>query len=170
MKRTLILLLVATVIPAALGQAPKKHGEVASLEKVEIQGEAKPGASVVALVHVKLEKGWHVQSNKPSEPTYVPTVLNLSPTEGVRVTAIKYPEGKSEKVQGLPKPLSIYDEDFTINALLTLDAKASLPLTIPGALNYQACQGAICYPPRKLKLNIVLGGEEKQKQASRAGP
>src|SRR5438874_5162823 len=98
------------------GLAEKIPGEAASLDKVEIQGEVKPGGNIVAVVHVKLEKNWHVQSNKPSEPSYIPTVLNLSPTPGVKPGTIKYPEGKSEKVQGIEKPLSVYDGDFQISA------------------------------------------------------
>jgi hypothetical protein len=160
--RPIFLSLALLTLPlASTAQAPKKPGEAASLDKVEIQGDAKPGGKFVAVVRVKLEKNWHVQSNKPSEPSFIPTVLALPTTPGVSVTAIKYPEGKSEKVQGLPKPLSVYEEDFQVNVLMTLDARAKLPLTIPAVLNYQACQGATCYPPKKLKFDIVIGGEAK---------
>src|SRR5437667_4535697 len=155
-----VLALLAVPISAV---AQKKPGEAASIRKVEIQGDAKPGGNVVAIVHVKLEKAWRLQSNKPSEPNFIPTELKLAPTPGVKVTTIKYPEGKAEKVEGLSKPLSVYDGDFQITALLTLDAKARLPLTIPATLSYQACQGATCYPPRKLKFDIAVGGEAKQK-------
>jgi len=164
MKRSfLALALLASSFAVAAAEAQKKPGEAASLDKVEIQGDAKAGGNVVAVVHVKLEKNWHVQSNKPSEPNYIPTVLMLAPTPGVTVTTIKYPEGKSEKVAGLAKPLSVYEEDFQINVLLALDARAKLPLTIPAVLTYQACQGASCYPPKKLKLEIAVGGEAKPK-------
>jgi hypothetical protein len=161
MKKSLFVLLLLTLTICAAAQ--KKTGEAASIGKVEIQGDAKPGGNVVAIVPVKLEKAWHVQSNKPSEPNYIPTVLELAPVPGVKVTTIKYPEGKAEKVQGQAKPLSVYDGDFQISALLTLDAKARLPLTIPATLNYQACQGATCYPPKKLKFDIAVGGEAKPK-------
>ena len=164
MKRSfLALALLASSFAVAAAEAQKKPGEAASLDKVEIQGDAKAGGNVVAVVHVKLEKNWHVQSNKPSEPNYIPTVLMLAPTPGVTVTTIKYPEGKSEKVQGLAKPLSVYAEDFRINVLLTLDARARIPLTIPAVLSYQACQGATCYPPKRLKFDITLGADAKQK-------
>jgi len=143
--------------------AEKKPGETATVEKVEVQGEAKPGGRVVAVVHVKLEKDWHVQSNKPSEPSFIPTALTFAPTPGVKPGAIKYPEGKAEKVQGLAKPLSIYEGEFQISALLSLDARARFPLTIPATLSYQACQGAACYPPKKLKFDIKIGGEAKPK-------
>src|SRR5256885_15473176 len=159
----IVIALLGVPLAVAAAEAQKRPGEAASLDKVEIQGEPKPGGSVVAVVHVKLEKNWNVQWNKPSEPNYIPTVLTLAPTPGVTVTTIKYPEGKSEKVQGIAKPLSIYEEDFQINVLLTLDTRAKVPLTIPAILGYQACQGASCYPPKKLKLEIVVGGEAKQK-------
>ena len=163
--RNIFAFIALLAMPLAIraAETQKKPGEAASLDKVEIQGDAKAGGNVVAVVHVKLEKNWHVQSNKPSEPNYIPTVLMLAPTPGVTVTTIKYPEGKSEKVAGLAKPLSVYEEDFQINVLLALDARAKLPLTIPAVLTYQACQGASCYPPKKLKLEIAVGGEAKPK-------
>jgi len=161
MKTCFLLLALLTLPISAVAQ--KKPAEAATIGREEIQGDAKPGGNVVAIVHVKLEKAWHVQSNKPSEPNFFATVLKLAPTPGVKVTTIKYPEGKAEKVQGLAKPLSVYDGDFQISALLTLDAKARLPLTIPATLSYQACRGATCYPPKKLKFDIAVGGEAKQK-------
>ncbi len=161
MKNLFVLLALLALAISAVAQ--KKPGEAATIGKVEIQGDAKPGGKAVANVQVKLEKAWHVQSNKPSEPNFIPTVLTLAPTPGVKVTAIKYPEGKAEKVQGLAKPLSVYDGDFQISALLKLDANARLPLTIPATLSYQACQGATCYPPKKLKIDIAVSGEAKQK-------
>ena len=161
MKNSLVLLSLLILPLSALAQ--KKPGEAASIGKVAIQGDAKPGGKVVANVQVKLEKAWHVQSNKPSEPNFIPTELKLAATPGVKVTSIKYPEGKSEKVDGLEKPLSVYEGDFQISASLTLDAKARPPLTIPATLSYQACQGATCYPPKKLKFDITVGGEPKQK-------
>jgi len=160
--QSLFVAITLLAVPLA-SLAEKKPGEAASLDKVEVQGEVKPGGNIVAVVHVKLDKNWHLQSNKPSEPSFIPTVLTLSPTPGARANTIKYPEGKAEKVQGIAKPLSVYDGDFQISALLTLDAQARLPLTIPATLSYQACQGATCYPPKKLKFDIVVGGEAKPK-------
>jgi|ERR1041385_7289668 hypothetical protein len=163
MKGIFLSVALLTAASACTAQTLKKPGEAASIDRVEVQPGAKAGGNAVAVVHVKLEKNWHVQSNKPSEPTFIPTVLTLSPLPGVKVTAIKYPEGKAEKVQGQPKPLSVYDGDFQISVLLRLDAKAKLPLTIPATLSYQACQGATCYPPKKLKLEIKVAGEANPK-------
>jgi DsbC/DsbD-like thiol-disulfide interchange protein len=143
--------------------AQKKPGEAASLDKVEIQGVVKPGGAFSAVVHVKLDQGYHTHSNQPSEPNFIATVLKVEAKNGVKVGAIKYPEGKSEKVKGLEKPLSIYEDHFAITVPITLEDKARLPVSIPATLTYQACQGATCYPPKKLSFDIlVMAGAKKQ--------
>ena len=75
MKNLFVVIALLALPISAVAQ--KKPGEAASIGKVEIQGEAKPGGSVAAIIKVKLEKAWHVQSNKPSEPNFIPTVLTL---------------------------------------------------------------------------------------------
>jgi hypothetical protein len=37
-----------------------------------------------------------------------------------------------------------------------LSAAAKLPLTVHASLDYQACRGAVCYAPQKLKFDIAL--------------
>lgn len=143
--------------------AQQKIGEAASLGKVEIRGKVKSGATVTAVIHIKIQKGYHTHSNKPSESNFIPTKLDLTPPVGVKTGSIKYPEGKSEKVQGLEKPLSVYEDEFQISVPLSLDGKATLPLTFPATLSYQACQGATCYPPKKLKFDIALPRGTKEK-------
>jgi thiol:disulfide interchange protein len=83
-------------------------------------------------------------------------VLTLIPPADVKVGRIKYPEGKSEKVKDLDKPLSVYEKQFQISVPLTVSKDAILPLTVPATLTYQACQGAVCYRPEKLKFEISL--------------
>src|SRR5881396_2699105 len=83
--------------------AQKRPGEAASIQRVEIKGEAVPGGKVAAVIKVHLEKGYHVHSNKPSDPKYIGTVLILETPAGVRAGAVDYPKGKLEKVAGLDR-------------------------------------------------------------------
>ncbi|MBI1841279.1 MAG: protein-disulfide reductase DsbD N-terminal domain-containing protein [Verrucomicrobia bacterium] len=136
--------------------APKKPGEAVSLKAVVIKGIAKPGSEITAVLQFKVDEGYHVQANPPSEPTYIPAVLTLNPAQGVLALPAKYPAGKEEKLAGLEKPLLVYDGTFEITVPMRLAADAKLPLTISGVLGYQACRGAVCYPPRKLKLSADI--------------
>ena len=160
MKRILFAVFAVLVPLAVLAQ--KKQGEAATVKSVEIKGDLKPGADVTAVVDVVLDKEYHTHSNKPSEPQFIPTVLTVAPTAGVKVGAVKYPEGKPLRVKGLTKPLSVYEKQFQLSVPLTILADAKLPITVPANLGYQACQGAVCFPPKKLKLEIVLDPARKK--------
>ena len=147
---------VAFALSLVAASAQLKTPDYVKLGKTEIEGSAAPGARVNAKLHFKIEKGYHTQSHKPSEEYFIPTVLKLENVAGIRVGEIKYPKGHDEKVEGLDKPLSVYDEEFIVTVPLALSAQAQLPATLTGTLNYQACKGATCYPPKKLKVEIKL--------------
>ena len=153
--RTLICVLTCCVMPLA-AFAQKKPGEAVSLDGIEIKGEAIPGGRATAVIRFKLEKGYHTHSNKPSEPQFIATLLTLGEAKGVKAGTVAYPEGKSEKVAGLAKPLSVYEEQFELSVPIGITAAAKLPVTIPASLHYQACQGAQCYRPYDLKFDLVL--------------
>lgn len=154
MKRLGLMLVVLGLTVPCLAQ--KRPGEAATFDKVEFKGGVKAGATVTAVLHFKIEKGFHTHSHQPSEPNFIPTVLTLTSTNGVKTGKVTYPEGKAEVVEGLAKPLSVYEGGFQLQVPLTIEAGASLPATVPGTLSYQACKGATCYPPKKLKFDLVL--------------
>jgi hypothetical protein len=136
--------------------AQKRPGEAVTLEKTEFKGEVKAGTTATAVLHFKIEKGFHTHSHQPSESNFIATVVSIPPTNGVMAGKITYPEGKAETVEGLSKPLSLYEGEFKLEVPIKVDATATLPATVPGTLTYQACKGATCYPPKKLKFDLVL--------------
>lgn len=158
MKRFITCL--AVILPILVLGAQKNPGEAASIEAVEIKGQAAAGGRVTAVVKVKLAKGYHVHSNKPSQPEYIPTVLTVESAAGVKAGTVVYPEGRSERIAGLAKPLSVFEDRFEMSVPLGLAASAKLPITVPATLSYQACQGATCYAPQQLKFQIQLPAEK----------
>jgi DsbC/DsbD-like thiol-disulfide interchange protein len=147
---------LAVVLSTGLCLAQKKSKDYVQLAGIKIEGKATPGARVSATLHFKINKGYHTQSHKPSEEFFIPTVVKLKSAAGIRVGKVAYPKGHNEKVDGLDKPLSVYDEEFRITVPLAISAQAKLPATLKGTLDYQACKGAVCYPPQKLKIEIKL--------------
>ena len=155
--KTRILLLSLLLLPLAVF-AQKKPGEVVTIQGVEIKGDAKPGATVSAMVRVQVEKGHYTQSSKPSDQFFVATSLVAATNvPGVTMGAVGVPEGKVYEKKDLPKPLSIYEGDYTLTVPLTLASNASVPIEIPATLRYQACRGSECYPPRTLTFTIPVG-------------
>jgi hypothetical protein len=154
------LALLLTWFPAT-AQVAKKPGEAVKMQEVKLKGNPAPGADVTAVVSFAIDQGYHTHSNKPSEPNFIATVLTVARTNGVTAGTAVYPKGKSQKVEGLDKPLSLYEEHFTISIPLKLEATAQLPLTVAASLRYQACQGAQCFPPKTLKFEIPLPASSK---------
>ena len=153
-----VSILVVCLAPF-IASAAKPPGEAATITSIELKGEARPGSVVKAVIKVKLEKAYHVHSHKPSEENFIATVLTLEPSAGIKAGDIAYPKGKSLKVDGLDIPLSVYEDEFEITVTLGVSAQAKLPAVIPATLRYQACQGAQCYAPQRLKLEIKLPGK-----------
>lgn len=156
MKNIALLILGLCLVPWA-AMAQRKLGEAATIQSVEVKGDPMPGGKVTAVVKVAIEHGYHTHSNKPSEPQFIATVVKVDGAPGVRVGAITYPQGKTEKIAGLDKPLSIYQGEVEISVVLGLTGSVKLPLKIPASLRYQACQGAQCYAPQSLKFEIPVG-------------
>ena len=155
---TLLFALVA--LPLAHVAADKKPGEVAAIQSVVLKSGRSPSAKITAVIKVKLNQGYHVHSSQPSEANFIATVLSLETPAGLKVGPINYPKGKSVKVAGLDKPLSIYEDQFEVSVPLTFDPKTTPPLVIPATLQYQACEGARCYPPARLKFDLKLRDRE----------
>ena len=117
---------------------------------------AASGASLRILARFELKEGYHVHSNEPSEDYFIATVLTVTNAPGATAGKVVYPKGKSYPLAGLDKPLSIFEKEFTLEVPVTLTPAAVLPVKLPAVLAYQACQGARCYPPRKLKLDLTV--------------
>lgn len=148
------------VLLPMVAMAQAKLGEAATIESVQVKGDAVPGGRVTAVVKVKLAKGYHIHSDQPSQPEFIPTVLKFGAVAGVKAGRVSYPPPKTERVKGLEKPLSLFEEQFEISVPLGLSAAVKLPVSVPATLSYQACQGAICYKPHDLKFEIPLAASK----------
>lgn len=156
----LVLMLTLGLLAPVSAQTAKKLGEAVSVDAVKVKGTPAPGREVIAVVTFNIDEGYHTHSHKPSDPNFIATVLTVAPTKGVTPGNVVYPKGKAQKVEGLDKPLSLYEGQFTISVPLKLEAGVALPAQVPATLRYQACQGAQCYPPKNLKVEITLAPEK----------
>jgi uncharacterized protein YcnI len=92
------------------------------------------GQNFEAAVVVNIAKGFHMNSNKPSEDYLIPTTLTPNPPAGIKVVDTIYPPGQMKTFTFSPKkPLNVYTDSVTLK--LKLAAESSAPLgavSIPG--------------------------------------
>lgn len=114
---------------------------------VETDG-AHAGQTLRVALKVTLPETLHVQSDRPRDPSLIPTVLSLDPPAGFTLAALVYPESSELKQEGLAEPLVVFGHEFVTGAHLAIGADvAPGTFLIPGRLRYQACDDKVCYAP-----------------------
>ena len=114
-----------------------------------------PGSEVRVALRVQLPEGYHMNSNKPRDPMLIPVVLtvpspDLSLPAGITVSEIVFPQPADLKQRGADQPLSVFEHEFAIGVVLTVDAGvAAGTITVPARLRYQACDETMCYIPTR---------------------
>jgi thiol:disulfide interchange protein DsbD len=115
------------------------------------------GQSVRAVLQLHLPKGFHVQSNKPRDPSLIPTVLTVDVPAGVTVSEIVFPPATDLQQIGQAQPLAVFEQDFNIGIQFAVASSApSGALNIPARLRYQACDENLCYLPSTAPFHWTL--------------
>lgn len=158
-KKILVLVwivLISNLIFAQFGmQAPKAQIKAfASLDNIQPESEVK------IAIKVSIEDEWHINSDKPNEDFLIPSSLMIDTSLGFSLSKIKFPKAHDITLGFSETPLSVYEGDVYIGAILRVPSNIQLgevPLVIE--FEFQACDNATCLPPISvfdtLKLNIV---------------
>jgi len=150
---------VASLIVAAtaVGVSAQIVRPKAELTPSVVTPTVKAGAPVHVALKVKLPGDVHVQSDKPRDPSLIPTVLTIDAPAGVTLGKIRYPSPRDLKQEGQKLPLAVFGPEFTIDVDLTLEKSATAgDLVVPAHLKYQACNESVCFPPAKADAQWTL--------------
>jgi cytochrome c biogenesis protein CcdA/thiol-disulfide isomerase/thioredoxin len=144
-KLALILCVVVAGAGAVSAQIRRPQASVTPL----VERPSAPAGSPVRLaLKVTLPESLHTQSNKPLDPTLIPTALTIDAPAGVTVDEIVYPPAIELKQQGLEQPLAVFEHEFVVGVQVTLGRDlAAGDLSLPAHLRYQACNDMMCFPP-----------------------
>ena len=115
------------------------------------------GSTVRLGLQVSLPEGYHVQSDKPKDPSLIATVLTVDAPPGVSVAEVVFPPSVELKQEGIPEPLNVLERNFTVG--VRLDLPATLPegdLVLAARLRYQSCDDKMCYAPATADLQWSL--------------
>ena len=106
------------------------------------------GTSARVALKVSLPEGLHVQSNKPRDPSLIPTEVRIEPPDGFSLAEIVFPTATDFKQVGQDQPLAVFERAFVIGMSLTLaDTVPAGNVVVPVHLRYQACDANVCFPP-----------------------
>jgi hypothetical protein len=164
--------LVVLCASAALAQGGSPAVTVAPIAPIQVVRGGKAPLSIA----MQVNKGFHVNSNKPNDELLMPTVVHLNPPEGIMILNLQYPAGYqlSLPFMGNDK-LSVYSGYFTVNAEVRIPKSAALgTLRVHGEVKYQACDNRQCFPPKTTPLEfdvrVVKPAAKKKSNYTPASP
>ena len=155
------LALFAVLGAAAMRQAGGRNIEPV-LTPLAAATTVKPGATVRLALRAVVPEGVHLQSDRPRDPSYIPTTLWIDPA-AISVKELVFPPSTDFRVEGLPELLAVFEHDIVIGieAVVSATAKPG-PLKVEVRLRYQACDERVCYSPRTVatswSLNVDRAG------------
>jgi thioredoxin:protein disulfide reductase len=122
-----------------------------------VESAAQPAGRTRAALLVKLPERFHVQSNAPRDPAFIPTVLTIDAPAGIRASELVFPPATDLKQAGQPQPLAVFEHEFAIGVQFELESTvAAGTIDIPAHLRYQACDDKLCYPPATAEVRWTL--------------
>lgn len=146
----LSLLAVASVV----AQSPPK---VVSAQTVLATNAAHAGKTGKLAVVAHVQTGYHINSHKPSLDYLIPTRVVFDGSPSMKVEKVIYPAGKLTKFEFLDSPISVYEGEFRLGAILRV-SQSTRPGTyaLRGKLTYQACNDHACLPPASVPLKASI--------------
>ncbi len=128
-----------------------------SLDRISPDGEFK-----IAL-KINIEKPWHINSNKPYEDYLIPSEIIIDDTTNFAIQKIIYPPAHDLKLSFSNSPLSVWQGEIYIGALI----KSSKNISVGNhklivTLNYQACNDNTCLPPSSIEDTLIIEAADNQ--------
>jgi len=164
-----LALLVST---SALAQGSSPVVTVAPIPKIVVAR----GGKAPLNIELQVNKGFHVNSNKPLDELLLPTVVRLNPPDGIMIMNIHYPEGEQLALAFMGNDkLSVYSGNFVVTAEVRIPRTAALgTLRVHGEVKYQACDNRQCFPPKSAPLEfdvrVVKAAAKKKSTYTPASP
>ena len=122
---------------------------VATLTPLVERDSVAAGSSTRVALQITLPDGFHIQSNKPRDPSLIATVLTIDAPAGVTTTEVVFPTPVDLKQAGSDDPLAVFEHDVAVGVTFAVASSApSGELVIPVHLRYQACNDTACFAPK----------------------
>lgn len=150
--RIALTLFAPFLASAAMAQGSSPSVTVAPIGTVVVAR----GSKAPLNIELQVNRGFHVNSNKPNDELLLPTVVHLNPPQGIMIVNTQYPEGEQLALPFMGKDkLNVYSGNFAVTADVRIPQSAALgTLRVHGDVKYQACDNRQCFPPKTTPLEF----------------
>jgi hypothetical protein len=154
-----LTLLLALVQGQGFAQSPSF---VAYTGKQEI--EIRKGKEHLLKLSFVIGDEFYIQGNKLENEFFIPTELTVTPSEGIVIGDIQYPQATKYHYEEENMLLDIYTKTLVITVpIQVIDSESNPPeMKVQGSLYYQACSKVKCFYPRTLDFTVNIQVKPKR--------
>ncbi len=155
--------LIAAVRPA-LADALLKPEQVVAFGDIKLDKPLGVGRTSTLKVIAEVAPGWHINSDRPTSPDYIPTRLTMTAPDGVTIGPVHYPTAELLALEfSGDEKLSVFSGSLEFEIPVSVSASfkpsPSIPATV--TLNYQPCNNNLCLRPASISSQVQLAGSDK---------
>lgn len=115
------------------------------------------GSRVRMAVELRIQDGYHVNANPPTEDWLIPTEVAIEDAADLRIVEVFYPEAEEQEFGFWSGPLRVYEGAIAIGVVVEVDGSAALGDRDLGvAVTYQACNDEACFAPTQARTRIPV--------------
>ena len=125
LKKILFPFLVLTAISFVNTSAQfDQNKEVVKIKLESSQKKAARNSLLKVALKVSIEKGWHINSNKPHEDFLISTKV-VSTDKRFPLANVEYPNAQDITLGFSDQPVSVFEGDIVINLLINIEKELS---------------------------------------------
>jgi thiol:disulfide interchange protein DsbD len=101
----------------------------------------------------KIEKGWHIYSQRPTDAGPIPTSFTLMPSTGFTLVDQPIEEGAQEEFdKAFGAKIYVFNQRAVLKQKIKLNGKPGFPIHVQ--LEFMSCNDMMCLPPKIIELTV----------------
>jgi len=101
----------------------------------------------------KIEKGWHIYSQRPTDAGPIPTSFTLVPSSAFEKSGDPVEEGSQEEFdKAFDAKIFVFNDKAVFRQKIKVKAKPGF--VVPIKLEYMSCNDMMCLPPKVIELSV----------------
>ena len=156
----ILFILLFSTINAQLNFFENK--QVAKLKVYQSAEQAHQEGGVILAIQLLIDKGWHVNSNKPHDEFLIPVQIEVTSDINNQKNEIIFPKPEDIKLEFSEEPVSVFEGSPVFGSVVNFPKDTELgKKDIIVKVTYQACNDKTCMPPETLIDTISVNVVEK---------
>lgn len=133
---------------------PMQKQETVAVSVLKAPAKVVPGAVFEVAVQLAIGEGWHINAERPSDPSLIATRIQPA-AGGFQVVSAAYPAATRLSARFSPQPLQVYAGTAVVRLMLKAPPQTGVR-ELRLQVRYQACNDQLCARPVEQWLTIPL--------------